>query len=137
MITVPTISGRKSQTQQRGFARAMRHIPMDAERKFWWRVRDRRLNGYKFKRQFLICKYIVDFVCLDRKLIVELDGGQHRVQVEYDEARSAFLRARGYRVMRFWNYDVLTNIEGVLEGVLRALGKTPSPQPSPPTGARE
>jgi len=137
MVTETTISSRKTLMRQRNFARAMRHMPMDAERKFWWQVRDRRLNGYKFKRQFLVGPYIVDFVCLDHRLVVELDGGQHSRQVAYDEARSAFLKTRGYRVLRFWNYDVLTDMDGVLERVRRELGQPPSPQPSPPTGARE
>ena len=110
---------------------------MDAERRFWWRVRNRRLDGYKFKRQFLIGKYIVDFVCLDCNLIVELDGSQHARQVEYDQVRDAFLKARGFRILRYWNYDVLTNMDGVLEGVRIALQQAPSPQPSPPMGERE
>jgi very-short-patch-repair endonuclease len=81
-------------------------------------------------------KYIVDFVCLDHNLVVELDGGQHATQMDYDEARSAFLKTRGFRVMRFWNYDVLTNMDGVLDGVLMASQQAPSTRPSPPTGER-
>ncbi len=105
----------------------MRHIPTDAERKFWWQVRDRRLAGYKFKRQWPIGKYIVDFVCLECGLIVELDGGQHSERVVYDAARAAFLAAAGYRVMRFWNDEVLKNMEAVIEGVLIALKEKAPP----------
>ena len=131
MVTTHTISTRKSQTFQRTNARTMRHVPTDAEKKFWWQVRDRRLAGYKFKRQFLIGRYIVDFVCLDRGLVVELDGGQHAQQTAYDKEREAFLRTRGFRVIRFWNYDVLTNMDGIVESVLRELKKPPHPALSP------
>ena len=137
MVTTDTGLARKFRARQRVLARTMRHRPMEAERKFWWRVRDRRLNGYKFKRQFLVGKYIVDFVCLDCGLVVELDGGQHAAQATYDEVRDSFLRSGGFRVMRFWNYEVLTNMQGVLDGVLMALEQAPSPRPSPPKGARE
>jgi len=109
---------------------------MDAERKFWWRVRDRRFGGYKCKRQFLIGPYIVDFVCLDQRLVVELDGGQHALQSAYDGMRDAVLRSRGFRILRFWNSDVLTNMDGVLEGVMRELEQVPLTLPSPPRGER-
>ena len=109
----------------------MRHLPTEVERKFWWRVRDRRLGGYKFKRQFLIGPYIADFACLERKLVVELDGGQHAVQVGYDNRRSDFLSAQGFHILRFWNTDVLTNMDGVMETILLALN-APLTLPSPP-----
>jgi very-short-patch-repair endonuclease len=137
MVTQTTVSSRKTQSSQRVFARAMRHGPMDAERKFWWRVCDRRLGGYKFKRLFLIGRYIVDFVCLEHSVIVELDGGQHALQISYDRVRGAFLKAPGFHVLRFWNDDVLTNMDGVPEGVLMVLRQSPSPLPSPPKGERE
>ncbi len=129
MVTQKTVSSRKAKTVHRTFARGMRHIPMDAEKKFWWQVRDRRLAGYKFKRQFLIGRYIVDFVCLDQRLVVELDGGQHTLQESYDRVRDDFLKAQGFRVLRFWNTDVLTNMDGVTEGVLIALKQKSSPSP--------
>ena len=122
---------------QRVFARAMRHMPMDAERKFWWQVRDRRLSGFKFKRQIPIGKYIVDFVCVEKRLVVELDGGQHALQEDYDRIRDKFLEARGYRVLRFWNDEVLTNMDGVIEGVLMALQQPPHPAPLPQRGRGE
>ena len=109
-------------------ARRMRHEPTDAERKFWFAVRGRKFGGYKFKRQYPIGCYIVDFVCLEHRLIVELDGGQHARQEGYDEERTAFLQARGFRVMRFWNDEFLKHPDETMEGVLLALetGTNPS-----------
>jgi very-short-patch-repair endonuclease len=107
-------------------ARRMRHEPTDAERKFWFAVRGRQFGGYKFKRQYPIGPYIADFVCLDQSLIVELDGGQHALQVDYDAERTSYLQSRGFRVLRFWNDDFLRTPDAILEGVWRAL-KAPSP----------
>ena len=107
----------------------MRHRQTDAEKKFWWKVRNRNLGGFKFKRQYPIGRYIADFVCLERYLIVELDGDQHGEQRAYDAIRTAFLESRGFRVMRFGNYSVLTNVEGVVEGVWLALKESP-PHPT-------
>jgi very-short-patch-repair endonuclease len=107
-------------------ARRMRHEPTDAERTFWFAVRGRKFGGYKFKRQYPIGPYIADFVCLDRELIVELDGGQHAQQSGYDEERTAYLQAHGFRVLRVWNDDFLRTPDAILEGVWRAL-KAPSP----------
>ncbi len=104
----------------------MRHEPTDAERKFWFAVRARRFCGYKFKRQHPIGPYIVDFVCLDHHLIVELDGGQHADQVAYDAERAAYLNARGFRVLRYWNDEFLRTPDVILEDIWRALN-TPSP----------
>ena len=105
----------------------------DAERTFWNVVRDRRLEGFKFRRQATIAPYIVDFLCIDAKLVVEIDGGQHDEIV--DAPRTAFLEARGLRVVRFWNHDVLNNLDGVLVVVLAALvgreKKKTLTQPSP------
>jgi len=100
-------------------------------------VRDRRLCGYKFKRQVLIGPYIADFVCTDRKVIVELDGGQHADNAQYDHKRDTYLLARGYLVVRFWNVEFIENPDGVLNKLVSVLDTTPSPQPSPPAGARE
>ena len=106
----------------------MRHEGTEAEKKFWLQARDRRLHGYKFKRQVLIGNYIADFVCLERHLIVELDGGQHDARRANDAKRDAFLASRGFRVIRFWNNDVLANMESVLNPVIEALkASTPSP----------
>jgi len=113
------------------FARELRDRSTDAERLFWSRVRAHRLSGFKFKRQQPIGPYIVDFFCSDANLIVELDGGQHATDAD-DSIRDAWLNGEGYRVLRFWNNDVLTNVDGVIETVMKYL--TPSPQPSPIKG---
>jgi very-short-patch-repair endonuclease len=111
-------------------ARKLRREQTDAEGKLWYLLRNRRLAGYKFKRQFPIGPYIADFACLELKLIVEADGGQHADQKAYDEKRTEWLESRGWRVLRYWNNDILTNIEGVSETLLEAirfLGRNPSP----------
>jgi len=113
------------------FARELREHSTDAERLFWSRVRAHRLLGHKFKRQQPIGSYIMDFVCVEARLVVELDGGQHAAS-KRDQIRDAQLTEKGHRVLRFWNNDVLMNIDGVVETVVKNLG--PSPQPSPTTG---
>ena len=96
-------------------AQELRQNQTDAEQKLWFELRGRRLRGYKFKRQIPKGDYIVDFVCEENKLIVEVDGGQHGdQQVEYDEKRTEYLESEGYQVLRFWNNEVLTNMDGVL-----------------------
>jgi very-short-patch-repair endonuclease len=128
MISDASKSTRAAKAPLRANARRMRHEPTDAERKFWSRARGRAFAGYKFKRQYPIGCYIVDFVCLEHRLIVELDGGQHARQEGYDEERTAFLQARGFRVMRFWNDEFLKHPDETMEGVLLALetGTNPS-----------
>ena len=112
-------------------ARALRVNQTDAETRIWSRLRNRGLNNAKFRRQIAIDPYIVDFVCSDHMLIVELDGGQHAEQAQADKERTRFLESKGYRVLRFWNNDVLENTEGVLEVILAELSKRPSPNPLP------
>jgi very-short-patch-repair endonuclease len=102
----------------------------------WARLRDRRLLGAKFSRQVPIGPYVVDFCCRELELIVELDGGQHASQVDYDAGRTALLHALGYRVLRFWDNNALGNTEGVLQRVTEAIA-SPSPRPSPPRGEGE
>jgi len=136
VVTADTISIRKTRKPQRVNARSMRRVSTDMERKFWWLVRDRRLGGHKFKRQFLIGRYIVDFVCLEARLVVELDGGQHADQFAYDQVRDAYLKARGFRVLRFWNTEFLTNKDGVLETLICQLESPPHPDPLPQQGER-
>ena len=121
-------------------ARRLRRDQTDAERKLWFALRNRQLDGFKFSRQMPIGSYIADFVCRREKLIIELDGGQHAAQVARDARRTAFLEARGFNVLRFWNNDVLMNMEGVLEMIRAALPETPRfpPHPDPlPRGERE
>ena len=110
-------------------ARYLRRNLTDAETKLWNKLRNRQL-GYKFRRQVPRGSYIVDFMCAERKLIVEVDGGQH-YDSEADKVRDTYLRTQGYRVIRFWNHEVLGNIEGVLQELLSELKAAPSPQPSP------
>ena len=104
-------------------ARQLRKNSTDAEKRLWSHIRNRQLEGWKFRRQVPIGRYIADFVCLELKLIVELDGGQHAEQAEYNLHRTKFLQSKGYRVVRFWNNEALGNIEGVLETLTLALAK--------------
>ncbi len=103
-------------------ARELRKNPTEAERKLWKYLRLRQLGGYKFRRQVPLGSYIGDFVCLEKKLIVELDGGQHSIQINYDAKRTEWLEAHGFRVLRFWNNDVLEEIEIVKELIAKELG---------------
>ncbi|MGQ0676681.1 MAG: endonuclease domain-containing protein [Rhodospirillales bacterium] len=102
-------------------ARGMRRESTDAEKRLWSALRGRRLSQYKFRRQHPVGRFIVDFACIEAKLIVELDGGQHASQARRDEKRTRELEASGYRVLRFWNNDALANAEGVLTVILRRL----------------
>ncbi|OFZ96178.1 MAG: hypothetical protein A2Z44_02215 [Betaproteobacteria bacterium RBG_19FT_COMBO_58_11] len=114
-------------------ARHLRKNMTDAELRIWRALRLRQILGVKFRRQHPIGPYIADFVCIERKLIVEVDGGQHAEQIEKDAARTAWLEAQGYCIMRFWNNEVLQNTKGVLETIRRVLeeGFLPPSQPSP------
>ena len=138
MVTVKTSDERAANAQRRENAKWLRTNQTDAECVFWYNVRARRLAGLKFRRQYPVGPFIADFVCLEAKLIVELDGGQHAVRQAYDRSRDAFLESKGFRVLRVWNSDLLTNRDGVMEAVLRDLQSvdTPSPRLSPPKGER-
>jgi very-short-patch-repair endonuclease len=103
------------------FQKSLRTNQTDAEQKLWYHLRNRNFLNYKFRRQHIIQGYIVDFVCIQRKLVVELDGSQHLDQQIYDEVRTHKLREKGFRVLRFWNNNVLLNINGVLETILNNL----------------
>ena len=113
----------KRSKEQVGFARNLRQEYTDAEKALWTKLRDRELEGVKFRRQQPIGPYVVDFAGFERKLIVEIDGGQHNEErtKERDVERTRNLRGMGYQIMRFWNNDVLTNPEGVLERIREAL----------------
>ena len=106
------------------FARSLRHNQTDAERLLWSRLRNRQVLGLKFRRQLAIPPYIADFCCEEKNLIIELDGGQHAETTERDANRSRFFALRGYKVIRFWNNEVLTNLSGVLEAIVGHLGST-------------
>ncbi len=99
----------------------MRSKQTEAERLFWERVRAHRLNGHKFKRQYLIGAYTADFICVDRHLIVELDGGIHLLKEERDKLRDAVISTRGYRVLRFENWHITEKLDDVLRTVLHYL----------------
>ena len=104
-------------------AKQLRKNQTDAEKVLWQQLRNRQVYGYKFRRQVPIGSYIVDFVCVSVKLIIELDGGQHAEQQDYDRKRTAYLEAKEFQVVRFWNNDVLTNIDGVLESLTLTLSQ--------------
>ena len=114
-------------------AKTLRSNQTEAEQRLWYHLRAHRFMGLKFKRQKPIGRYIVDFVCLERWLIIELDGGQHAEQTTYDQHRDAWLCGQGYTVLRFWNNDVMQQLDSVLERIGAAL----SPGLSPAGGREE
>jgi very-short-patch-repair endonuclease len=108
----------------------------EAEKRLWRCLRSKQLGGYKFRRQHPVGDYVVDFVCLEAKLVVEIDGGQHAEQQHYDVLRSERLVQKGFQVVRFWNNEVMTNIEAVKAAIWVALHHETQPpsQPSPSQG---
>jgi very-short-patch-repair endonuclease len=106
------------------FKRHLRHFQTSEESKLWYHLRDRRFHGCKFRRQVEISGYIADFVCYDKKLVIELDGGQHNDAVarEYDRHRTECFGKEGFKVVRFWNHDVNRNLTDVLECIWREVG---------------
>jgi len=112
-------------------ARRLRRDQTDAEKRLWSHLRDRQLEGRKFRRQVPIGRYVVDFLCTEARLVIELDGGQHTV--ERDAERTRLIESYGYFVIRFWNNDVTTNTEGVLQSIVEALriGEPLTPTLSP------
>jgi len=103
-------------------AKTLRKRSTDTERFLWRYLRIKQIDGLKFRRQEPIGNYIADFVCFESKMVVEVDGGQHTAS-EKDTERDAWLQSQGFKVLRFWNHDVLTNIEGVLEVIRRNCNK--------------
>ncbi len=105
-------------------ARYLRKNLTEQERKLWNIIRNKQFYGYKFLRQYPIEPYIVDFVCREKKIIIEIDGGQHNEPegIEYDKKRSLFLSSRGFKVIRFWNNEIDNNIEGVYQILLKEFG---------------
>ena len=110
-------------------ARELRNNPTDAERVLWRQLRFWQLDGYKFRRQQPLGRYVVDFVCLEKRVVVEVDGGQHSDKV--DAERDSWLRDEGFVVLRFWNNEVLKTIDAVREVILKNLQSTPYLSPSP------
>jgi very-short-patch-repair endonuclease len=112
-------------------ARDMRHDPAPPEQTLWRFLRNRRLGGFKFRRQVTFDHYIADFCCVESKLIVELDGDSHAPRQEYDAKRTEWLASQGYKVIRFLNWDLGNNLEGVLMTILRACEDRSTSGPSP------
>ena len=112
-------------------AARLRREATNVERRLWDNIRNRQLNGFKFRRQASLGPFIVDFLCIEARLIVELDGGQH--SAERDASRTLWLEGEGYHILRFWNHDVADNMDGVLEGIIAALtaSRKTLTQPSP------
>jgi len=106
-----------------------------AEVRLWNRLRGEQIEGYRFRRQVPMGPYVIDFACLKARLVIEVDGSQHRDAFEREDRRTAWLASRGFRVMRFWNTDVLQRTEGVLESIRAALLEPP-PWPSPQGGGK-
>ena len=102
-------------------ARSLRKDMTDTERRLWHVLREKQLLDCRFRRQHPIGPYIADFACIDKKLLIELDGGQHQEQIAYDQHRTAFLEMQGWQVLRFWNNDVLNNMDGVLMTIIDSL----------------
>ncbi|MGH8225475.1 MAG: endonuclease domain-containing protein [Gammaproteobacteria bacterium] len=124
-------------TAKTGLARRLRYASTDAERILWRRLRDRQLDGWKFRRQHPIGSYVTDFYCVEAALVVEVDGGQHALRRKSDRERTEALVKLGIRVIRFWNNDVLAHTDAVLEQIACELAGSPSPQPSPLGGEGE
>ncbi len=122
-------------------AKTLRSEQTEAEQRLWYYLRAHRFMGMKFKRQKPMGRYIVDFICHESNLIVEVDGGQHQENAAYDQRRDAWLQEQGYTVLRFWNHEVMQQIESVLEAIRLAaegvLSRALSPGPSPAGGRGE
>ena len=114
--------------------RTLRHNVTEAERRVWQILRSRQMKGLKFRRQVPIGRYIVDFVCHEARLVVEVDGGQHDRSSPQEAERGRFLQNQGYRVLRFWNNEVLENLDGIHEKIADALGRVTPTQTLPHQG---
>jgi very-short-patch-repair endonuclease len=108
----------------------LRQNQTQAEQRLWQQLRAKRSTAFRFRRQYPIGNYVVDFVCLAARLIVEIDGESHNHTIEADERRTQWLEAQGFRVIRFMNRDVLKNTEGVVQAIQTELASTPPPAPS-------
>ena len=125
----------KGQTNQRvlrnKLQRKLRNSMTDAELRLWRHLRGRQMSGARFRRQHPFEDYILDFVCLERRLVIEVDGGQHALGVEADTLRTNQLVAAGFKVLRFWNHQVLGDVEGVKAAIWEALNDPSPPRSSP------
>ncbi len=137
MESRPPYRNRQSAPFTISAARRLRRDATEAESLLWLYLRARRLRGFKFRRQAPIGQYIADFACFHPRLVVEVDGSQHTHEDERDAARTAALVAQGYRVLRFWNNEVLSDVRTVVEAIEAALLPPPPPTPSPWEGDRK
>src|SRR5665647_322402 len=112
---------------KRSQARTLRRALTDAELRLWWLLRSRQLEATKFRRQVPIGPWVVDFVSFEQMLVVEADGSQH-VASQRDQTRDADLQGRGFRILRFWNNDIIRNANGVLQQIMEAIEQSPSPR---------
>ena len=112
-------------------AKTLRSCQTDAEQRLWHQLRAHRFMGLKFKRQKPIGHYIVDFICIEYQLIIEVDGGQHINQMEYDSERTGWLKSEGFTILRFWNHEVLQAMDSVLERIQQAVVEIATPSPLP------
>ena len=119
---------RSADTIRTGLARRLRRDSTSVEARLWNKLRSRAIDGHKFVRQQPLGRYIVDFVCRERRLVIEVDGGQH-AESSTDLVRDRWLREHNYRVLRFWNNDVMSNMDGVLETIAEALRAESPPPP--------
>jgi len=115
-------------------ARQLRKNATDAESKIWKMLRNRHFSSFKFRRQEPLGRYIVDFVCYEKKIVVETDGGQHCERKGYDEKRTGWLNNKGFKVLRFWNNDVMKDFAAVKQVIWENLKSVPSPESSPTRG---
>jgi adenine-specific DNA-methyltransferase len=121
-------------TEHTGRARTLRQNSTEVEKRLWHRLRDRQLHNHKFRRQYFANGFYLDFACEEQMLAIELDGGQHNDDSHHaqDQQRSQILAASGWRIIRFWNHELMENMEGVLEAIAMALNaQTLSPHPNP------
>jgi len=137
MVLIGRLTDMRGQTNKRilepKLQRRLRNSPTDAEHRLWQRLRARQVEDCKFRRQHPYGDFILDFVCLERRVVVELDGSQHAEASERDATRTRALETGGFTVLRFWNNEVFEKFEGVLEAIRQCLESraTPSP-PNPP-----
>ena len=124
---------RSADTIRTGLARRLRRDSTSAEAHLWNRLRSRAIDGHKFVRQQPLGRYVVDFICRERRLVIEVDGGQH-VENSRDLIRDQWLREHNFRILRFWNNDVMSNMDGVLETIAEALRAETPPHPVSASG---
>ncbi|GGZ01169.1 endonuclease domain-containing protein [Novosphingobium colocasiae] len=120
----------KGYTRPTARSRRLRRDATEAERRLWQAIRARQVAGVRFNRQFPVGQYICDFVSRELRLVIEVDGGQHAIAGDYDARRTAFLETQGYIVIRFWNAEVMDNLESVLARIAETIANMPSPDPS-------